>query len=112
MNLISGVIWNRLLNDQKLDIDATIQYATGKVGKQWWEPLTGADIRNTFSPYNTYKNKGLPPTPIANPGIATIKAALNPEDTDCFFYLHDPMGNIHCSVTYEEHLEYIDNYLR
>ncbi len=112
MFLISGVIWNRLLADQKLDIDATIQYATGKVNGQWWEPLIGADIRNTNSPYNTYQNKGLPPTPIANPGISSINAALNPQPTDCIFYLHDRRGNIYCSVTYEEHLENIEKYLR
>lgn len=112
MYLISGIIWNRLLNNQKLDIDATIQYATGKVGEKWWEPLTGADIRDTDSPYNTYLYRGLPPTPIANPGISAIDAALNPEKTDCFYYLHDGKGNIYCSVTYQEHLEKIEKYLK
>src|SRR3989344_6461278 len=111
IKLISGIIWNRLSAGQKLEIDATIQYATGKVNGQWWESLTGADIKNTDSPYNTYKYSGLPPTPIANPGITAIEAALNPTDTDCFFYLHDRKGNIYCSVTYDEHLENIEKYL-
>lgn len=112
MKLISGIIWNRLLNDQKLDIDATIQYATGKVDGKWWEPLSGADIRNTNSLFNTYKQKGLPPTPISNPGIAAIEAALNPQETECFYYLHNRLGQIYCAVTYEKHLENIDKYLR
>ncbi len=111
MPLISGVIWNRLLDNQKLDIDATIQYALGKRNDNWWSPVSGSDIRNTDSEYNTYKYKGLPPTPIANPGIAAIDAAINPEDTDCLFYLHDRSRQIHCSVTYEEHLENIEKYL-
>lgn len=111
MPIISGVIWNRLEEDQLLQIDAAIQYAIGKRNGEWWSVVTGSDIKNTDSPYNNYKYKGLPPTPIANPGIASIDAALNPEETDCFFYLHDRSKQIHCSITYEEHLENIDKYL-
>lgn len=111
MPLISGIMWNRLLTDQKLDIDATIQYAKGKTNGQWWPIVYASDIRNIDSPYNTYKYKGLPPTPISNPGITAIKAAINPANTDCIFYLHDKNRNIHCSVTYEEHLDYIEKYL-
>jgi UPF0755 protein len=111
MKLISGVMWNRLNNGERLDIDATIQYAIGKRNGQWWSRVTGEDIRDTNSPYNTYKIKGLPPTPIANPGLTSIEAVLNPEETDCYFYLHDRSRQIHCSVTYEEHLENIDKYL-
>ena len=111
MKLISSVIWNRLNNDSLLQLDASIQYAKGKVNGQWWSHVTGDDIKNIDSPYNNYKYKGLPPTPIANPGISAIDAAINPEETDCFFYLHDRSRMIHCSVTYEEHLENIDKYL-
>lgn len=111
MKLISGVIWNRLDQGEKLDIDATIQYAKGKTNGQWWSRVTGEDIRNIDSPYNTYKYRGLPPTPIANPGLSSIEAVLDPEDTDCLFYLHDRSRQIHCSVTYKEHLENIEKYL-
>lgn len=111
MKLISGVIWNRLDSGSLLQLDASIQYAKGEVDGQWWSHVTGDDIKNIDSPYNNYKYKGLPPTPIANPGVGAIDAALNPEDTDCFFYLHDRSRMIHCSVTYEEHLENIDKYL-
>lgn len=112
MKLISGVIWNRLLKGQKLEIDATVQYAKGKVGDKWWSIVTPADIRNTDSLYNTYKYKGLPPHPIANPGIDAINAALNPEETNCFYYLHDRLQNIHCAKTFEEHVENIEKYLQ
>ncbi len=111
MPLIAGVLWNRLSAGQKLDIDATVQYAKGKTDGKWWPTVTGHDIQNIDSPYNTYKNSGLPPHPISNPGIAAINAVLNPENTDCLYYLHDHDRQIHCAKTYEEHLKNIDKYL-
>lgn len=111
MPLIAGVIWNRLNNNEKLDIDATIQYAKGKTNGKWWSSVSGSDIRNIDSPYNTYLYKGLPPHPISNPSISAIDAVLNPEETDCIFYLHDRSRGIHCSITYEEHLKNIEKYL-
>lgn len=110
MKLISGILWNRLEIRQKLEVDATIQYAKGKTDGKWWPAVTESDIRNIHSPYNTYENKGLPPHPIANPGIAAIEAALNPQETDCFYYLHS-RRQIYCAKTYEEHLENIEKYL-
>jgi UPF0755 protein len=112
MPLIAGVIWNRLLINQPLEIDATVQYARGKVDSKWWAPLKAGDIQNIDSPYNTYKNKGLPPTPISNPGIDAIEAVLNPQETDCFYYLHDHDRQIHCSKTLEEHEANIEKYLK
>jgi UPF0755 protein len=109
MPLISGVIWNRLNIDMKLEIDATLQYVKGSSGN-WWPTVVPAD-KEIDSPYNTYINKGLPPQPIANPGLAAIVAALNPAETKCLFYLHDHNRQIHCAVTYKEHLENIKKYL-
>lgn len=109
MPLISGVIWNRLLDNMKLDIDATIQYIKGKEGN-WW-PQVNPEDRSIDSRFNTYIYKGVPPHPIANPGIEAIEAALNPKETSCFYYLHDSKGNIYCSDTYEEHKQKIDKYL-
>lgn len=109
--LIAGVIWNRLNKGMKLQIDATIQYIIG-TSSDWWPILSGGNLKSIDSPYNTYLAKGLPPTPIANPSLASIKAAVYPAQTDCFYYLHDRGKNIHCSKTYEEHLENIENYLR
>src|SRR3989344_7327828 len=95
MPLISGIIWNRLEIGMKLEIDATMQYTRGKTAGEWWGPVDLKE-KSTDSPYNTYLYKGLPPTPLCNPGLAAIKAALNPEETDCLFYLHDRSKQIHC----------------
>jgi len=111
MPLIAGIIWNRLLSGMKLDIDATLQYAQGKVGDSWWAPIHGPNARKLVSPYNTYLNKGLPPTPISNPGITALKAVLKPAKTDCLYYLHGGDGQIHCAKTFEEHRKNIDTYL-
>lgn len=111
MPLIAGVIWNRLLAGQRLEIDATLQYVKGSEEVGWW-PSVRSDDKMLDSPFNTYKNSGLPPHPIANPGVAAIEAVLFPEETDCFFYLHDPEGGIHCAKDYEGHQMNIERYLR
>lgn len=108
---IASVISNRLRQGMALDIDATLQYAKGKVNGKWWTVPTAAD-KNINSPYNTYKNPGLPPGPIGNPGIESIKAAANPESTNYFFYLHDADGNVYFSRTLEEHNANVNRYLR
>jgi len=112
MPIISGVIWNRLDEGMRLQVDATIQYALGKGPDSWWPIIKGSDTRLTESAYNSYLHDGLPPTPIANPGLAAIEAAAHPADTDCLYYLHDRNRQIHCSVTYEEHVENIKEYLQ
>lgn len=108
--LISGVIWNRLEDGMRLQIDATIQYALGKPGN-WWPVVKVSDYK-LDSPYNTYIIPALPPSPISNPSLASIQAAVYPEETRCLFYLHTPDKRIHCSETYEEHLEKIEDLLR
>ncbi len=109
MKLISGIIWNRLFNGMKLQMDATLQYAKGSEEDGWWQKVVPKD-KNIDSFYNTYLYAGLPPSPIANPGLAAIEAAYNPQKTTCLFYLHDKKGNIHCTKTYEEHKKNIDRY--
>lgn len=128
MPLIAGIIWNRLLKGMKLEVDATVQYirddtvhySEARYDKQleaytseggWWLPIKTED-KSIKSPYNTYRNKGLPPHPISNPGLAAIEASLNVPDTKCLYYLHDSSKQIHCSETYEEHLDNIETYLR
>lgn len=100
--IISGVIYNRLEIGQLLQIDATIQYILGETK----EFLTYDDLE-VESPYNTYRNEGLPPGPIAAPGEASLKAALYPEDTDYYYYnyKYDDSGEHYFSRTYQEHLE-------
>jgi len=86
--LIASVIYNRLRRGMKLDIDATVLYAMG----EHKERLTYKDLE-IDSPYNTYKNPGLPPTPIATPSRAALEGALNPANTDYLYYvLTDPSG--------------------
>lgn len=112
MPIISGIIWNRLNRGMGLKIDATVQYAKGEVNGNWWSRVSVADYSGVDSLYNTYEYKGLPPTPIASPGLPAIDAVLNSKDTDCLYYLHDSLGQIHCSPTYEGHLENVEKYLR
>lgn len=109
--LIAGIIWNRLDNNMRLQIDATIQYALGTQA-DWWPILTGKKLSEVNSPYNTYLHGGLPPGPICNPSVASLNAVADWQDTDCLFYLHDHNQQIHCGVTYEEHLENIKKYLQ
>jgi len=111
MRIISGIIWNRLFNNMNLQIDATLQYAkanTISVGS-WWPKVVPADIFRK-SPYNTYRHAGLPPTPIANPSVAAVLAALNPVNTSCIFYFHDNAGQFHCTATYPEHVALLKKY--
>ena len=99
---IASVIYNRLFNwgsaPRYLNIDATVIYALG--GKT---DLTSEDM-TVDSPYNTYIYQGLTPGPIANPGLASIEAALNPESTSYYYYVLDPSSGVHqFSKTLEEH---------
>lgn len=113
MRLISGIIWNRLFANMNLQIDATLQYAKGTTQGSskgaWWPKLVSND-KYIKSTYNTYAHSGLPPTPIANPSVIAVIAALNPKKTDCIFYFHDKEGNFHCSATYEEHVAMLKEY--
>jgi cell division protein YceG involved in septum cleavage len=104
MRYISGVIWNRLFIDMRLQIDATLQYVRGTNKNEPWWPVPVPADKYLKSPFNTYQNAGLPPEPIANPSIDAIIAALNPRETDCLFYFHDNDGTFYCSETYEEHV--------
>lgn len=102
---ISGIIWNRVFIDMPLQIDATLQYAKGTNPHESWWPKVVPDDKYINSVYNTYENKGLPPSPIANAESAALIAALNPIDTECLYYFHNDDSEFFCSVTYEEHVE-------
>jgi len=111
--MVASVLHNRLAAGMKLDIDATLQYALGYQSeeKDWWkETLTAAD-KEIDSPYNTYKYAGLPPGPIANPGLSSIRAVVYPEQTDYFYYVADSEGKSHFARTLEEHQVNIQNYI-
>ncbi len=85
---IAGVYLNRLNADMALDADPTVQYALGSTRDPgtWWPPITQDDYQSVQSPYNTYLNLGLPPSPIDNPALASIQAAIHPEKNDFYFF--------------------------
>lgn len=110
--LVASVIINRLELGMKIDIDATIQYALGfqEDQKRWWKKgLTFNDLK-IKSPYNTYLVAGLPPTPIANPGIESLRAAANPASTNYLFYITDDKGINRYAKDLEGHNENIRKY--
>ena len=101
--LVSSVFYNRMRDGMPLQSDATMGYVTGG-------EVTADDLK-TESPYNTYLNKGLPPTPICTPSIECIQAALNPESTDYLYFLiieNGTYSNHTFSRTYEEHMAAIE----
>ena len=104
--IIAGILWKRLDGNMPLQVDSTLVYALNKDG----DKLTSADL-TASSTYNTYKNLGLPPTPIGNPGLSAIEDALNPTATDYWYYISDSKGNIHYAKTYDEQLANEEKYL-
>jgi UPF0755 protein len=98
---VAAVIYNRLKKKMTLGLDVTVRYAVQKWGT---EPLTDADLK-VDSPYNTRVNKGLPPTPICNPGVVSINAALNPADVDYLYFIADAEGKMSFTADYDEFLE-------
>ena len=112
---VASVLLNRLENEMKLDIDATVQYALGYQSeeKSWWKQQLSLEDLALDSPYNTYKNAGLPPEPIANPGLASIQAVIgaNP-NSPYLYYISDKSGHLHFARNLEEHNENIRKYLK
>lgn len=86
--IIASVYMNRLKNSMALDADPTVQYGMASIKKQppWWPQLTQEDYRSVKSPYNTYLNLGLPPGPISSPGLSSIQAAIEPAQTNFYFF--------------------------
>lgn len=108
---IASVYLNRLNNGIKLDADPTIQYALGGPG-DWWPQITVDHYTAVDSPWNTYLYPGLPPSPIANPGLGAIQAVLAPADTSYFFFMRDCEADdgSHLFATNQE--EHLANYAR
>lgn len=116
---VSGILYKRLGNNWPLQADASVQYAKASaqclipsfLNCEWWPVLTKEDLEIN-SNFNTYKFKGLPPAPIANPGLSAIKAAIYPKDSPYWFYLHDSSGKVYFAKTLGEHNENIRRYLQ
>lgn len=111
--VIASVILNRLSQGMKLDIDATVQYVLGyqSAEKRWWKKDLSLEDLEVESPYNTYTIPGLPPGPIANPGIASIEAVLTAPETEFIYYIADKNGKSHFAKTFEDHSANISKYL-
>lgn len=108
--LVAAVIFNRLEADMGLYIDATVQYAIGNSSK-WWPKLTDSprNIAPT-SAYNTYRQAGLPPTPISNPGLAVLEAVINAPDNNYLYYITDKSGINRYATTLQQHNANIAKY--
>lgn len=104
--LVAGVVDNRLANGMLLQLDSTVTFGLGLSGGG----LTAQQLA-TDTPYNTYIHAGLPPTPISNPGVSSISAAVHPAKTPDLFFLSDCSGHNHYSVTEQEHEQQIQQYL-
>ncbi len=105
--IVSGILWSRIEENVAIAADATIRY----ILNNWSSPLTIDDLKIS-SPYNSRTNLGLPPRPIGNPGLEALKAAMDPKDTDYFYYLSSKDGKTIFSKTLDEHNAAVRQYLR
>jgi len=105
-SLIAGVIYNRLRKGMPLQVDASLEYAFPNHHTE----ITKADLR-IDSPYNTYLHVGLPPTPIANPGLPSLLGALYPRRTDYYYYVYKGNGHHAFARTLGEHNANVERYL-
>ncbi len=106
--MVAAVMYNRLEKGMPLQMDSTLQYATGKYGQR----LLYED-REVDSPYNTYKNTGLPPGPISSPGVASIRAALQPANVDYLYFVSNADGKTHTfSSSARDHERAVAKYRR
>jgi len=105
--IIADIINRRYSEGWLLQIDATLLYPV----QDWKHIITQAD-KNSQNPYNTYKQLGLVPTPICNPGLEAINAVRNPQPNNYYYYIHEDDGTPHYSTTLSEHNANVNQYLR
>lgn len=101
--LVAGIFLQRLRNNDFLQSCASVNYVLAEKKK-----VLSSDDLAIDSAYNTYKNKGLPPAPIASPSLESIRAVINPTFSQYYYFLSDKEGKLHFSATYEEHLKLRD----
>jgi UPF0755 protein len=106
--LVAGVFENRLAQGMTLATDPAVIYAA-LLENRWRGTIYESDLQSD-SPYNTYKHKGLPPGPIANPGLAALKAAMQPAKTDYLYFVADAQGHSRFSVDLKEHARQVEEY--
>lgn len=105
--VIADILNRRLEEGWFLNIDATLLY----YHKDWKYELTVDDLKADHE-YNTYVKLGLPPTPICNPGLVSINAVKSPTKNNYYYYIHDKDGVIHYAVTYDQHIQNVNEYLQ
>jgi UPF0755 protein len=106
--LVAGVFVNRLARFMPLATDPTVIYAA-LLDNRWRGTIYASDLQSP-SPYNTYKHTGLPPGPISNPGIAALRAAMHPAQTDYLYFVSDAAGHTRFSVDLKEHAAQVQAY--
>lgn len=110
---VASILLKRVKIGMGLNADATIQYALGyqENEKSWWKKSLTKDDLKVDSPFNTYLHRGLPPTPIANPGLSSLEAVANANpNTPYLYYYHDSKGNSYYGETLDEHNENVANH--
>lgn len=105
---VASVYYNRLARKMALDADPSVIYAELLAGT--YQGALGHDDLSTDSPYNTYRNAGMPPGPIANPGKEALEAALHPAETDYLYFVSDANGHHRFARTLDEHNKNINAY--
>ncbi len=105
--IVSDIFWRRIQKGMPLQADSTVNYVTGKN-----TPSASYDDVQVESKYNTYKNRGLPPGAICNPGYAALRAAVNPAANDYWYFLTTPDGKVIYSKTFNEHVANKVKYLK
>ena len=108
--LVAGVFYNRLAQHMALDTDPTVIYAA-LLANRYRGTIYASDLKYS-SPYNTYRNQGLPPGPIANPGKDSLLAAMHPTHTDYLYFVSDNQGHHRFSRSLEEHQRNVAEYRR
>jgi UPF0755 protein len=106
--LVASVFTNRLAKGMPLATDPTVIYAALLDGR-WRGTIYASDLQ-ADSPYNTYKHTGLPPGPICNPGMASLRAAMNPATTDYLYFVSDAAGHSRFSADLKEHAQQVEAY--
>jgi UPF0755 protein len=106
--LVAGVFYNRMSQHMALDTDPTVIYAA-LLANRYRGSIYASDLQYS-SPYNTYRNQGLPPGPISNPGKSSLVAAMHPTQTDYLYFVSDNQGHHRFSRTLEEHQRNVADY--
>lgn len=110
---VAGILLKRLKIGMALNVDSTVQYALGyqPAEHSWWKKSLSVEDLKIDSPYNTYLHAGLPPTPICNPSLSSLKAVANADsNTPYLYYYHDSRGNSYYAKTLEEHNANVANH--